>query len=101
MMAAGLCRGGQTVSNNGKADGWIDGNAFNTNRNNVPLCELKKYAGQWVAWSADGTRIVASHPDMLTLCDIVDRAGLKPFEVVYSEIHADVELTVTSLYPGT
>jgi hypothetical protein len=74
---------------NGKMDGWIDGNLFNINRNNFPLTELQKYAGQWVAWSADGTRIVASHPDPLTLCDMVDRAGFKPYEVVYSEIHAD------------
>ena len=77
------------MSTNNKADGWIDANLFNINRNKVPLTELQKYAGQWVAWSADGTRIVASHPDMLALCDIIDRSGLKPFEVVLSQIHAD------------
>jgi hypothetical protein len=74
---------------NGKLDGWIDGSLFNTNHNKYSLAELQKYAGQWVAWSADGTRILASHPEMLTLCDMVDRRGLQPFEVVYSEIHAD------------
>jgi hypothetical protein len=77
------------MNTNGKASGWIDGNLFNINSNKVPLAELQKYAGQWVAWSADGTRIVASHSDMLALCDIVDRAGLGPHEVVYGQIHAD------------
>ena len=29
------------------------------NRTMFPLEELAKYSGQWVAWSPDGTRIVA------------------------------------------
>ena len=77
------------MNSNGKADGWIDGTLYSKNRRDFPLKELQKYAGQWVAFSADGTRIVASHPDMLALCGIIDRAGLKPHEVVYSLIHAD------------
>ena len=77
------------MSTNGKVETWIDGNRFNINRNMIPLSELQKYAGRWVAWSADGTRIVASHADMLALCDIIDQAGLKSSDVVYSQIHAD------------
>ena len=77
------------MSTNGKADGWIDANLFNINRNKVPLSELQKYAGQWVAWSADGTHIVASHPTMLGLCDLLDKEGIDSMSVVLSEIHAD------------
>jgi hypothetical protein len=77
------------MSANGKMTGWIDGNLFNINRNKVPLAELQKYAGQWVAWAADGSQIVASHPDPLALCSIIEQAGLKSDEVVYSQIHAD------------
>ena len=77
------------MSSNGKADGWIDSNLFNINRNKVPLTELQKYAGQWVAWSADGTRILASHPTMPGLCDLLDKQGIDSMSVVLSEIHAD------------
>ena len=41
--------------------------AFLSNRAKFPATELTKYAGQWVAWSPDGSRIAASaaQPEML------------------------------------
>ena len=77
------------MSSNGKMDGWIDGTLYSKNRRDFPLQELQKYAGQWVAFSADGTRIVASHPTMLGLCDLLDKEGIDSMSVVLSEIHAD------------
>jgi hypothetical protein len=77
------------MSSAAKGDSWFDGNLFNINRNKFPLADLQKYAGQWVAWSADGTHIVASHADMLALCKILDDAGVKPLDVLYTQIHAD------------
>ena len=34
-----------------------------TNRTKFPVEELASYAGQWIAWSADGSRIVAQTTD--------------------------------------
>jgi hypothetical protein len=40
---------------------------FLANRAAFPVEELSKYAGHWVAWSEDGTRVLASarSPDLL------------------------------------
>lgn len=40
---------------------------FLANRAAFPASELARHAGQWVAWSADGSRIAASalHPEEL------------------------------------
>ncbi len=51
---------------------------FLKNQRAVPVEELDKYAGQWVAWAPDGSRIVASTPDELELTPAVIRAGYDP-----------------------
>jgi hypothetical protein len=33
---------------------------FLKNRGDFPLAELAKHRGEWVAWSPDGTRLVAA-----------------------------------------
>lgn len=38
----------------------FDAATYLKNRRAFPLEELEKYAGQWVAWAPDGTRIVAA-----------------------------------------
>jgi hypothetical protein len=51
---------------------------FIKNRQAIPLEELDKYAGQWVAWAPDGSRIVASTDDELVLNEKVIQAGFDP-----------------------
>jgi hypothetical protein len=77
------------MNENRKDPGWIDGALYNENRNKIPIEELQKYAGQWVAFSADGTRIIAGHQDPLTLASMLDQAGYKGTDVVYSQIWPD------------
>lgn len=63
-------------------DGWL----FSVNRNKIPRDQIEKHAGKQVAYSLDGTRILASGTDE----DEVDRqltaAGIDPGKVVYGYI---------------
>ena len=74
---------------NGQANGFVDGTLYTKNRPNFPISELQKYAGQWVAFSADCTRIVDSAADFGLLCNKLDAAGVNSTSVVLSEIHAN------------
>jgi hypothetical protein len=53
----------------------MDTSALLKNRHRFPHNDLDKYAGQYVAWSPDGTRIIASNADPLRLIAAVDAAG--------------------------
>ena len=68
--------------------GWIDGNLFNVNRNKLTYEQLAPYAGYHVAWSSDGTRIVAHHDDFEGLFAAVLQSGRSSEEVVFSYIPA-------------
>ncbi len=74
---------------NGQANGRFDGTLYSENRRNFPVQELQKYAGRWVAFSGDGTRIVDSDTDIHQLCDRLDASGIDAESVVLSQIHAD------------
>ena len=54
------------------------------NRAQFPAEELAKYAGKYVAWSPDGTRIVASDEDDLRLDEAIKAAGYNPSETLVS-----------------
>ena len=56
---------------------WIDPN-FDENCRHIAQEELDKYAGRHVAYSCDGTRIVASGRDIEELSRNIDAAGLDP-----------------------
>ena len=45
------------------------------NRNRFPAEELEKYRGQWIAWSLDGSRIVAHTDDPDAIYDLILQAG--------------------------
>ena len=67
---------------------WIDGNLFIVNRNKFTYEQLAPYAGHHVAWSTDGTRIVAHHEDVEGLFRAVEESGISTEEVVFSYIPA-------------
>jgi hypothetical protein len=48
------------------------------NRNRFPPEELEKYRGQWIAWSLDGTRIIAHSDDPDALPALILQAGEDP-----------------------
>ena len=47
----------------------------NENRNRFPAEELEKYRGQYIAWSLDGTRIIAHADDPDTLDALLLQLG--------------------------
>ena len=56
------------------------------NRAQFPMGELARYYGKEVAWSLDGTKIVASGDDPREVCTVVQRAGLTSDEVVLAYV---------------
>ncbi len=64
----------------------MDMREFLNNRQQFPLDELTKYAGKHVAWSPDGTSIVASADDLPKLIAAVKASGSDPAECVLSSV---------------
>jgi hypothetical protein len=64
------------------------------NRSRFPPEELAKYYGKEVAWSLDGTRIVASGKDPRIVCVAVQEAGLKSDEVVLAYVPYPEEMMI-------
>ncbi len=64
----------------------MDMQEYLKNRLQFPLAELAQYAGEYVAWSPDGTRIVASSRDLEVLEDLLCAAGEDPEECVVEGI---------------
>jgi Family of unknown function (DUF5678) len=56
------------------------------NRRRFSYDELDKHAGKYVAWSPDGTRIIASADDLSALCAAVDASEFDPAEVVMEPV---------------
>ena len=48
--------------------------------------DLIPYEGQWVAWSLDGSRIVAHHEDLEQVEREVQQAGLTLEDVIFDSI---------------
>ena len=46
----------------------IDWAEFIKNRSEIPPEALEKYMGQWIAWSPDGTHIVAASANRMRKC---------------------------------
>jgi hypothetical protein len=64
---------------------WLDAQHFE-NRRNYPAEELDKYDGQYIAWSWDGSRILASAPEREQLWDKLVQLGVNPHRVVFEYI---------------
>jgi hypothetical protein len=55
--------------------------------------DLLPYANQWVAWSADGSRIVAHHPNLAEVARQVEAQGLEREDVVFDHLPPEGEVT--------
>jgi hypothetical protein len=64
----------------------MDMQEFIKNRNQFPFEELEKYAGQYVAWSPDGTSILASDDDQIRLDATIRDLGYDPAEILVSSV---------------
>jgi hypothetical protein len=64
----------------------MDMQEFLNNRQQFPPDELAKYAGKHVAWSPDGTSIVASADDLPNLIAALKASGGDPAECVLSSV---------------
>lgn len=62
---------------------------FNKNRASFPFEELAKHEGKWVAFSPDGTKIVAEDADLSVLDQKVRAAGFNPSEVGFESVPAE------------
>jgi hypothetical protein len=56
---------------------------FTKNRAAFPVDELAQYIGKWVAFSPDGTKIVAAHEDLEALAQLLEQTGIDPQTVVF------------------
>jgi hypothetical protein len=74
------------MDSNGRQSGPIDLVAFAENRSRFPPEDLLPYAGQHIAWSADGTRILASGRDMDEVERNVIAVGIAADQVVFNYI---------------
>ncbi len=64
---------------------WLGRQHFE-NRDNFPLDELAKHAGLHIAWSWDGSRILASGADEEEVRNKLRAAGIDPQRVVFEYI---------------
>lgn len=64
----------------------IDMQAYLKNRIKFPLDQLARHAGEWVAWSPDGIRIVASSRDPAALDGLIRAAGENPEQCIVEGI---------------
>ena len=62
-------------------------------RSEMPAQELRPYDGKWVAFSADGTHIVAAAEKLVELDELVIAAGEDPEMVGFERIELEDEST--------
>jgi hypothetical protein len=57
-----------------------------SNRTEFPPEELLMYKGKWVAFSPDGSHIVAAHEQVKALAELVKTAGYDPQDVWFEGV---------------
>jgi hypothetical protein len=68
---------------------WPDLDVYDRNRAKFTEDDLKPYDGQWVAFSSDGSRLVAGHHDLVELKRRIEAAGFDPNEVWLESVLID------------
>jgi hypothetical protein len=71
----------------------IDLKQFRLNQSRVPLKELAKHNGEYVAWSADGTRILAGDADPQQLETALRAAGFDPGDLLVTFVSVPEEVS--------
>jgi hypothetical protein len=71
--------------------GWIDP-AYFKNRPNFPPQELLKYKDQYIAWSYDGTRVIASDENVEQLYDRLQANGFDLARTVVSFVDTSTRI---------
>jgi hypothetical protein len=64
----------------------IDINEFRRNQSLISRAELEKYNGYYVAWSSDGTRILAADPDPIRLDSLLSAAGYDAGDILVTRV---------------
>ena len=80
----------------GKRDVWVDGNLYIENFSKIPLEELVKYAGKFVAVTRDGTHILVADDEEERLPDRLQAAGIHISDVVFDYIDPQVADSTSS-----
>lgn len=70
---------------------WLDYPRFRANQDTFPEAELGKYAGQHVAWSMDGSRILANAVSEEDLERLLQERGIDPSRVVWAYVPGEAE----------
>jgi hypothetical protein len=65
---------------------WPDMDVYDRNRATFSVLQLAPYEGQWVAFSSDGSQLIAAAQDLLELDRLVEEAGFNPEEVLFERI---------------
>ncbi len=64
---------------------WFDARLFRENQNKYPAEEFRKYSGQVIAWSLDGTSILESGTDELDVAEKLKKRGLDTTQVIFAD----------------
>jgi hypothetical protein len=64
----------------------VDLGVFEDNRSRFPPEDLLPYAGQYIMWNSDGTRVIASAPNRDTLYEHLRAAGVPIDHVVFDYV---------------
>ena len=70
----------------------IEINEFRRNQSRFPRAELEKYNGQFVAWSDDGTHILAAHTDPAQVDAMLVSLGIYPGDVLICRVAVPEEI---------
>jgi hypothetical protein len=70
----------------------FDPNLCTRNRNAWTAEQIEPYLGLWVAWSLDGTRIIASHADPLEVVRAVADLGFSSEETLMERLPSEDEV---------